>query len=215
MGALIVVLVGLVVVVVAVFALSRPAGTAAPSQAPTAPATGATPPAGLAPGQTWAGDLSVTGSSVVLKGTALRDVDVKASNLRTGSAGTTMGSLELQAVVPFSELAKRVGGNATVGYRDAHHITIRTQYTALDRAFDVNAVASVAGEGRDLLVTPTSLQLGDSTGVAGQALAAAASKLIDTRRPIPGLPEGLEVTGTTVTPNGLAVTLAGTDVTLN
>lgn len=212
LGAAAMLLVGLLILGIAWFSLTRPAGSgpsAAPS-APTAPAGTATPPSDLAEGEVWLGDLDFQSGSLVAAGRELTDVTAVGQNVRSGEGGITVGYLELTGTVPFAVVAEELAPGSVVENAGGGEARIQTSVELLGRELAVTATGSVEVVNGRIVVEPTDLQIG--TGPLSGLLGTLARGFVTIDYAIEGLPEGLVLQSVEVTDAGFRANLIGQDV---
>lgn len=228
-GAAIAVLVMLVLVVAAVVTFlwwtSEPAGAADDAAVSTpqpsteavdsdGSPTPAQPPADLAAGETWLGDLVLDAATVVTPESVLRDVQAVGQDVRAGPDGVVAGSLAVDATVPFEEVAAQLGEGNTVraAEQEQQASVVRTVELA-GRELEVVATGTVEVESGLLVVEPTSIDVGGPAFLS-RAIAAAARELVTIEQEIEGVPEGLVLQEVTVQDDGFRARLTGEDVQL-
>lgn len=215
LGALGVLVLLVVAAVVAFLALSgRADGPAseAPLPAPVpAPPAAAPPPADLAADETWLGDVTLDAGQLVTAESDLRDVQAVGSDVRTGPGGTRVGSLAVDATVPFAVVAEQLGPGTTLEPADDGEATVRRRVLVLGREVEVAATGTVEAVGGRLVVEPRTIDVGGTTFLS-EALGTAARELVVIEQEVEGLPEGLVLREVTVTDGGFRARLDGRDV---
>ena len=171
------------------------------------------PPADLQPNETWLGDVNLTTSALVTPDGPLSDVHATASNVRAGSAGLMVGTLALDATLPFDVAATQIGEGITLTDAGGGLVGIERSADILGRNVRIAATGRVRAEGGDLVIEPESVDLG-GPAVLDDLLGFAARKLVTIRHTIDGLPAGLRLTDVSVSAVGFAAHLDGTDVVL-
>jgi len=201
------------------WALSRPAdGTAAGSPTPT-PSPGATaaPPSGapsdLGADETWLGDVDLSSSDLVSPDGRLLDVVAVGQGVRSGPDGMTAARLRLDATVPFSDVAALLAEDATVSAGEDGLTEMRRTVTVLGRTVDVRATGTVRAKDGLIVVEPQEIDLG-GPGFLAHAAGTAVRELVTIRRPVEGVPSGLELEEVTVQQDGFRTRFVGQDVRL-
>jgi len=203
----------LVVAVAAGFlALTDAAGPGTGPRPAAAPATGrAAPPGDLAGDETWLGDVVLDAGRLVTAESDLRDVRAVGSDVRTGPAGTRVGSLAVDATVPFALVAARLGPGTTLEPAEAGQATVRRRVEVLGRELDLVATGTVEAVDGRLVVQPRTVDVG-GPGFLSDAIGRAARELVVVEQDVAGLPEGLVLREVTVTDEGFRAGLDGEDV---
>ena len=215
-GAVLVVVLLVAAAAVAFVRLSHPvdAATADPAppplESPLEPGR-ATPPADLAPGETWLGDVVLDAATLLTTEADLRDVSAVGSDVRTGDDGIRAGRLAVDATVPFDVVAQQIGPGTTVAAAGDGQASVRRTVEVLGRELDVVATGTVEVVGGRLVVNPRSIDVGGPAFVA-DAVAAVARELVVIEQDVEGLPEGLVLRQVTVTDAGFRARLDGEDV---
>jgi hypothetical protein len=119
----------------------------------------------------------------------LRDVRAVGSDLRTGPDGTRVGSLAVDATVPFSVVAEQLGPGTTVEPAADGQASVRRRVSVLGREVELVATGTVEAVGGRLVVRPRTIDVGGPAFVA-EAIAAAARELVVIEQDVDGLPEG-------------------------
>lgn len=201
---------------VAFVRLSHPVDAARADPAPPPPESPlepgrATPPADLAPGETWLGDVVLDAATLLTTEADLRDVSAVGSDVRTGDDGIRAGRLAVDATVPFDVVAQQIGPGTTVAAAGDGQASVRRTVEVLGRELDVVATGTVEVVGGRLVVNPRSIDVGGPAFVA-DAVAAVARELVVIEQDVEGLPEGLVLRQVTVTDAGFRARLDGEDV---
>ena len=217
-GAVLVVVLLVAAAAVAFVRLSHPVDAATADPAPPPPTLGpplepgrATPPADLAPGETWLGDVVLDAATLLTTEADLRDVSAVGSDVRTGDDGIRAGRLAVDATVPFDVVAQQIGPGTTVAAAGDGQASVRRTVEVLGRELDVVATGTVEVVGGRLVVNPRSIDVGGPAFVA-DAVAAVARELVVIEQDVEGLPEGLVLRQVTVTDAGFRARLDGEDV---
>jgi hypothetical protein len=210
------VLVGLLTVAVAAAALlvaiSRPSAGAAAPRTPSATAPGA-PPADLRKGETWLRSAALDSSSVLTSEGGFVDVHATASDVRMTAQGLRVGSLALDATLPFDTAARQVGHGVQLYAAGGGLAGIRRTSTALGRTVAIQATGTVSADHGQLVIEPQTLDLGGPAWLSA-GLSTAARSLVTIRHTVGGLPPGMTLTRVSVGGTGFRVHLAGTRVSL-
>lgn len=215
-GVVLVVVLLVVAATIAFFVLSEdtPASDTAgesTTDAPAPPAGAASPPDDLAADETWLGDIDLDAARLVTTEADLRDVQAVGSDVLTGPEGTQVGTLEVEATVPFDVVAERLGPGTTVEAGEDGQAAVRRSIDLFGRELEVVATGTVEAVDGRLVVEPRTIDIGGSTFVA-DALGAAARELIVIEQEVEGLPEGLVLREVTVIDDGFRARLDGQDV---
>lgn len=150
--------------------------------------------------------------AVVLDGVPTTDVTVDARGVRRGDP-ITVDELEASLTLPVSAVQD------AVAERTGLAVTVVVQGEQLQASMDVLGVPLAVTfaprvEGGRLLVDTTSLSLGGLSVDAASLPGGLGDRLVDLEVPVDGLPDGLALTDAHVVTDGVRVTVAGTDVTL-
>jgi hypothetical protein len=217
-GALVLLLVLVLLVVAAFWALSRPSGDGPDAtRGPVPGATDApapTAPDDLGPDETWLGDVGLGTSELVSPDATLLDVVATGSGVRSGPDGITAASLRVEATLPFAAVAADLGDDATVTAADDGQAELRRTATVLGRTVDLRATGTVRAEGGLIVVEPQRIDVGGPDFLAGPT-ATVVRGLVTIRQPVEGVPEGLVLQQVTVQDDGFRALLSGEDVRLD
>lgn len=199
--------------------LSEPADDAAartdlPRSNAVEPRTSPDPPTDLAEGETWLGDVDLDAGVVATPDASLRDLAAVAQDVRTGPDGLVVGSLSVQATVPFEVVEDELGEGNTVRAADGSQASVVREIEFGGRVFTVVATGTVEAVGGRLVVEPRSIDIGGS-GFLSDALGDLARELVTIEHSIEGLPEGLVLEGVSVREDGFRADLRGADVQLS
>ena len=189
-----------------------PSGSASPSSTPSS-ITGATPPPDLATNEVWLGDISLSADSVIAAGTPLSDVVGTGSDVTSGPDGLVARHLDLTATVPFDVVAAELGPDATLSAAERGEVRVDTRVEALGRILPVGATGSVDVVGGQLVIVPTSIDIGGPPFIS-ELLGGALRELITIEHRIEGLPDGVVLRSVTVVGDGFRANLTGDDVRL-
>ncbi len=114
LGALGMLVLIIVVLVIAWFSISRPAGqepgTPAPRPTPSTPS----PPAELSEEDIWIDDIDLQSGGMSLPASSLLNVDGTASGVLSSDGHVTAQHVDITATVPFHEVEKQLGHGSTV-----------------------------------------------------------------------------------------------------
>jgi hypothetical protein len=216
-GAVVTVLVLTLVVVVLLWRAGEPVDAGEPPRGLQGPATGADvderPPADLGPEESWFGRARLDAASVVLPGSALRDVRAVGSGVRSGPGGTTAARLDVTALVPFEVVAAEVGEDVVLSAADDGLARVETPVDALGRQWQVTATGTVDVSSGRIVLRPLEVDV-EGLGVLGPGLDALARQAGSFEHEVAGLPEGLVLQEVTVVEDGFRAELAGEDVVL-
>jgi hypothetical protein len=161
-------------------------------------------------------EASVTAESVVIEGVELTDVVATARGLTT-SAPYTAEEATLVATAPAATLSAAVARSRVgeLGF-DVEVVVEGGRIVARTRVLGLPAEVTMRPEpaGTSIGVGLESVSLAGFTISAEDLPAALRDALDGLEVPLEGLPEGLEVTGVEVVPDGLRVSAGGEDVAL-
>ena len=142
-----------------------------------------------------------------------RDVEAVAHGVRSGEEGLVADSLEVQATVPFADVATDLGGDSVVRPAEDGQAAIVRTVEVLGRDATVVATGTVEVVGGLLVVEPTSIDLG-GPDLLSRTVAAVVRRFVTIEHPIEGLPENLVLQDVTVQDDGFRADLSGRDVVL-
>jgi hypothetical protein len=208
---------GVLAVVVGLFAVVLVAGN--PGRPGAVPQPGATsrplppPPTDLRRGETWLQTVDLDSAAVVSPDGAFRDVHATGQDVRMTSSGLRVGTLRLQATLPFDAAARQVGGGVQLYAAGGGKAGVRRTATVLGRDVQVRATGTVRAVGGQLVIEPETVDLG-GPDVLDAALSAAARRLVTIHHTLEGLPDGMRLTDVEVTDGGFRASLEGNDVSL-
>lgn len=171
------------------------------------------PPADLADDEIWLGGVDVVAGTVVLPDSTLHDVEAVGHGVRSGEEGLVVDSLEVQATVPFADVAADLGGDSVVRPADDGQAAVVRTVEVLGRDATVVATGTVEVVGGLLVVEPTSIDLG-GPDLLSRTVAAVVRRFVTIEHPIEGLPENLVLQDVTVQDDGFRADLSGRDVVL-
>jgi len=174
----------------------------------------AEPPPGLRREDVWLGDLTLDAGSVVMAGSALRDVRAVGQDVVTGPDGLVAAQLSVDATVPFDAVADELGSGAVVRAADGGQAMVVRTVETLGRELRVTAIGTVEVDGAGRLVLePRSIDLGGPDFLS-QATGAVVRRLVTLEHDIEGLPEGLVLRDVAVQSDGFRANFRGDDVRL-
>lgn len=214
-GALSMLLLLVVAMVAFLWWVSEPAGedaAPAPSDSPSATWT-APPPEDLDVDEVWIGDLDLQSDLVLLPDSTLRDVVATGQGARSGPDGLIVERLEVEATVPFGEVATELGGGSTVRAADNGEAAVERSVEAFGRRFNVVATGSVGVRAGLLVVEPRSIDIGGPE-ILSRTLGTLVRELVTIEQPIEGLPPNLELRHVEVQRDGFRASLSGENVIL-
>ena len=120
--------------------------------------------------------------------------------------GQTFRDVTVEATVPFSRVQQEVGRGLV--FRDAGggklHVTVPVD--VFGRSITATSVATVNTDGRNIVVSPETVDV-PGPGFVDGAATEVAKRLITVREPAPGLPEGMQLQNVTTVPDGFRVSL--------
>ncbi|MDO5737041.1 MAG: LmeA family phospholipid-binding protein [Propionibacteriaceae bacterium] len=186
----------------------------APSPTPVASSTSMdAPPTDLGKDEVWLGDMDVRADIVVLPDSSLSDVEATGYGARSGPGGLIVKRLDVQATVPFTDVAAQLGGDTQVSPGPDGQARIERTLDVLGRQVTVVATGTVEVENGLLVVEPLFIDLG-GPDVTSRALAAVVRKFVTIEQPIEGLPQNLILRDVTVQEDGFRADLSGQNVVL-
>lgn len=171
------------------------------------------PPADLAADEVWLADVDVTAGVVALADATLRDVEAVGHGVRSNPEGLVVESLEVQATVPFADVAADLGEDSVVRPAEDGEASVVRTVEVLGREITVVATGTVEVERGLLVVEPTSIDLG-GPDLLSETLATVVRRFVTIEHPIEGLPENLVLRDVTVQDDGFRADLSGRDVVL-
>ncbi|MHA6507970.1 LmeA family phospholipid-binding protein [Tessaracoccus sp. Y1736] len=209
---------GLVFLALLLFWLSitRPVGSTdapTPAASTTAPIVEPTPPPDLAENEVWLGDISLEAGSVVAAATPLVDVVGTGTDVTSGPDGLVARHLDLTATVPFDVVAAELGPNATLSSAGGGEVRVDTRVEALGRSLPVGATGTVEAVGGELVIVPTSIDIGGPQFIS-DLLGGAVRELVTIEHRIEGLPDGVVLRSVKVVDGGFRANLTGDNVRL-
>lgn len=215
-GALAMLVLIVLAAVVAWFVISDPIPGPGTSSTPTPVFEDSTPaevPADLGAEEIWLGEIDLDANVVVLADTTLTDVTARGSGIRSRPNGIVVERLEVEATVPFSDVAAQLGGNSRVKRAADGQAEITRSVEVLGRQLSVVAIGTVTVEDGFLVVEPTSIDLGGPNFLS-EATAALVRQFVTIKQPLEGLPPNLILQDVSVQEDGFRAELAGRDVVL-
>lgn len=156
----------------------------------------------------------VTAASLDVAGGTLRHVDAELHDVRlAGSGQVSSARLDATALVTWAQVEQSAGLPSGSLSAQGDRVKVRVSLPVAGADLAVSALADVAVDGRDVVITPDQLSVGGS-GELAATLADAVKRRATYRAPVPDLPRGIELAGVTVTPDGVRVHVTGSDVVL-
>lgn len=188
------------------------------ADAPTVPDPGAAPPPAsapddLGPDETWLADVQLGSGDLRSPDGALSDVTATGTDVRFGPDGMVAGRLDVEATVPFDQVAAGVGAGVTIAPAEDGQASLSRTVEVLGRQVGVVATGTVRAEDGLLVLEPTSIDVGGPDLLA-RAAADVVNALVTIRQPVEGVPEGLVLREVAVVEDGFRATLAGEGVRL-
>ncbi|AQP44972.1 LmeA family phospholipid-binding protein [Tessaracoccus flavus] len=177
------------------------------------PSLDSDPPSDLADDEVWIGDLDLQSALIVLPDSTLTDVEARGHGARTGSKGLIVQRLDVEATVPFREVAAQLGGDSLVLPAEGGQASVVRTVELLGRGVTVVATGTVEVERGLLVVEPTAIDVG-LPDFLSRTLGTLVREFVTIKQPIEGLPENLELLDVAVQDDGFRATLAGNDVVL-
>ena len=165
------------------------------------------------PSGVWLGDISLEAGSVVAAATPLVDVVGTGTDVTSGSDGLVARHLDLTATVPFDVVAAELGPNATLSSAGGGEVRVDTRVEALGRSLPVGATGTVEAVGGELVIVPTSIDIGGPQFIS-DLLGGAVRELVTIEHRIEGLPDGVVLRSVEVVDGGFRANLTGDDVRL-
>ena len=204
----------LLVAVVLLLALSRPAARPAATDQPPrpVPTEGSSAPSTVAPGETWLSDVDLRSTLVTTADGPLRDVTADGSGVRLTSQGLRADRLELVATLPFETAAAQIGDDIEL-YAAGDLAGLRRTVEILGRQVPIEATGRVQAVDGQLVIEPETVDLGSFDWIDRVASAAVRS-FVTIRHTVTGIPDGLSLDTVEVTPDGFGVELSGSDVSI-
>ncbi|WP_431473479.1 hypothetical protein [Ornithinimicrobium sp. W1665] len=145
--------------------VTTPAGEQAGT--PTTPAVredpgtpGQEPPTDLADEEVWLADVDIAAGTVVLPDSTLRDVQAVGRGVRSGGEGLVVDDLEVQATVPFADVASELGGDSVVRPADDGQASVVRTVEVLGRELTAVATGTVEVVDGLLVVEPRAIDIG-------------------------------------------------------
>lgn len=191
--------------------VTTPGAVPAPGSATTPGSS--IPPVDLTPEEVWIADLGLDAGTLVLPDSTLTDVRATGQGVRSGPDGLVADRLEVQATVPFDDIAAELGGDSRVGAAPDGQALVERTVEVLGRDLTVLATGTVEVEDGLLVVEPQSIDLG-GPGVLSRATASVVRRFVTIEHAIEGLPEGLVLLEVDVRDDGFRADLEGDDVIL-
>lgn len=204
----------IVVLVIAWFSISRPAGqepgTPAPRPTPSTPS----PPAELSEEDIWIDDIDLQSGGMSLPASSLLNVDGTASGVLSSDGHVTAQHVDITATVPFHEVEKQLGHGSTVTSAGGGQARIERTIEFAERLVDVSATGAVDARDGILYVNPTQIELSEDPGVLSRIATEAVREFVTISYPIEGLPPQLVLRDVDVQEDGFRANLSGNDVEL-
>lgn len=192
------------------------AATDTPPPTPTAVAVrpgDISPPDELGDGEVWLGAMDLASELILLPDATLRDVDATGQGVHSGPHGLSVEFLEVDATVPFEEIAGQLGDDSVVRATDDGQVSVERTVEFLGRQIGVVATGTVEVVSGRIKVEPTSIDVGLSEFIS-EALATLVDRFVTIEHEVAGLPENLELLDVAVLDDGIRASLAGDDVVL-
>lgn len=203
-------------VVVAWWAVTAPAGEAGEGPAepgPTSPPPDRRAPADLGADEVWLADLRLRSGTVVTPDSALRDVRATGRDVVTGPDGLVAARVAVDVTVPFHVVAAELGEDTVVRPATDGQAEVLRTVEVLGRELRVAATGTVEVEDGRLVVEPRAIDLGGPR-LLSEAIAAVVRELVTITHDIEGLPDGLVLQRVVVRDAGFRARLRGEDVRL-
>lgn len=216
-GALGMLIVLIIAAVVAWWFISNPAApeSSSPTTTPvigTKDPTG--PPADLGKDEIWLGDMDVRSDLVVLPDSSLIDVEASGHGARSSRAGVVVERLEVEATIPFADVAAELGGDSRVSAAEDGLASVERTVEILGRQLRIVATGTVEARDGLLVVEPVTVDVGGPDALS-RATAALVRQFVTIEQPIEGLPQNLVLQAVKVQDDGFRVHLRGVDVVLS
>lgn len=189
----------------------RPSSSA-PRPAVTQPGEPAPPPV-LGTDEVWIGAIELSSELLLVPDATLRDVVATGRGIYSGAHGLTVAYLDVDATVPFAEVAKEVGGDSVVKAAPGGQVAVERTVEVLGRGIPVVATGTVDVVGGKIVVRPTAIDFGLPEFLS-KALGTLVDSLVTIEHEVTGLPENLKLLDVSVLHEGFRASLAGSDVVL-
>ncbi|HSP59862.1 MAG TPA: LmeA family phospholipid-binding protein [Ornithinimicrobium sp.] len=190
-----------------------PGAAGAPTVREGAPSPADQPPADLADEEVWLADVDIEAGTVVLPDSTLLDVQAVGHGVRSGGEQLVVDSLEVQATVPFADVATELGGDSVVRPAEDGQASVVRTVEVLGREMTAVATGTVEVVDGLLVVEPRSIDLG-GPDLLSRAVAAVVRRFVTIEHPIQGLPENLVLQDVAVQEDGFRADLSGEDVVI-
>jgi hypothetical protein len=149
------------------------------------------------------GETEITAVRVLARDVAVRSRD-----------DATAAQVTVEGVVPYAAVSAAAGSGVAVTAAAGDQVQVVQTVEIFGRSLQVRALAGVSAEDGQIVVRPTEATV-EGGGRLGDIASEALLRQLVLRYPAPDLPPGLMLTGVAPTADGLAVTLAGRDISLN
>lgn len=217
-GAAVAVLVLTTAAVAVLWSISDPVPPARPAaEPPQSPSTDRVvdpePPSDLGEDESWLSDMDLEAATLVTPESLLWNVTAVGEQVRSGPGGLLVGTMAIDATVPFEVVADEIGDGATVGMEDDSRAWVTRTVTVLGRELRVEATGTVQVESGQVVVEPRTIDIG-GPDLLGEALGGAVRQLVTIRHSVEGIPDGLVLQEVGVQDDGFRVRLEGEDVRL-
>lgn len=155
----------------------------------------------------------LTASGATLAGVDLTDVTAQATEVTTGDPFTA-ASARLSGTLTTATLERLVAERSGLG--DVRLAVAGNRVTATGRVLGLDVVAQLVPrpQGRAVAVDVHEVEVGGLAVDVDELPRRVRERLSGVTLPVDGLPEGMRLTGVTVTDAGMRITVEGEDVTL-
>lgn len=204
----------LVVAVVLLLALSRPAArpTATTQPPRPVPTQGSTAPSTVALGETWLSEVELRSEQVTTADGPLRDVTATGDGVRLTAEGLRADRLDLVATLPYETAAAQMGDGIEL-FPGGDLVGLRRTVEILGRQVPIEATGRVQAVNGQLVIEPETVDLG-SYDWLDRVASAAIRAFVTIRHTVTGLPDGLRLDTVDAQPDGFRVELSGSDVSI-
>ena len=215
-GALGMLLLLIVAALVLWWVVSEPATGPDPESSPTPVPSGTSttgPPSDLGKNEIWLGNMDVRADMVVLPQSSLINVEASGHGARSGPKGVVIEWLEIQATIPFADVAAEIGDDTRVSPGPDGQARMERALDVMGRQITVVATGTVEVKNGLLVVEPLSIDVGGPDAIS-KALATLVREFVTIEHPIEGLPQNLILQDVAVQEGGFQANLSGQNVVL-
>lgn len=177
------------------------------------PAVPVEAPGDLGADETWLSAVQLRSESVVSPDADLVDVSTTGAGVRFSEKGLRATRLDIDATIPFDTVAEQVGEGVRLYAAGSGRAGVEREVSVLGRDLTVRATGTVLADRGQISVEPETVDVG-GPALVNDAVSAVARSLVTIRQDVPGVPDGMRLTGVEVTDVGFRAQLTGTDVTI-